>query len=89
MQENSDTAVENLWNSRFTHFYSRERVASIYATANLEILREHLKFLKEMIDTGEKQAVAEWNTERENGLELATYAAMCLRLAEDELARRD
>jgi hypothetical protein len=69
-------------------FYSRERVAAIYSTSSLDSLLEHKKFLHDFIDTHEKQAIAEWNTERDSGVVLATYAAMCLHLTEQELARR-
>jgi hypothetical protein len=69
-------------------FYPREKIAAIYATSSLEVLKEHIKFLYEFIETGEKQALAEWNSEREGGLALASYAAMCLQIARQELTRR-
>jgi hypothetical protein len=69
-------------------FYTRERVAAIYSTSSLDSLLEHKKFLHEFIESHEQQAIAEWHTERDSGMVLATYAAMCLHLTEQELARR-
>ncbi len=70
------------------YFYTNEQVTAIYGTSNLEVLREHIRFLRDFIDGQEKQATSDNNGERESSLILANYAAMCLRLAEQEMTRR-
>jgi len=70
------------------YFYTNEQVTAIYTTSNLEVLKEHIRFLRDFIEGQERQATSNYNNERESSLILANYAAMCLKLAENEMIQR-